>query len=290
MFVDLRRAQSVVAELIKHRYDLQFLPLVINGDTTGDQRDAIRKGFQKRKGFEVLLLAPRAAGFGLTLHSANHVVHLNRWWNPAVEDQCTDRAYRIGQGKEVFVWLPIAKHPVFEAGSYDVFLNDRLEAKRARSRDVIVPVNFDAREMARLHSAVFGESTLENDLARMDWHRFEDWACERIRESGLTVNKTPRVGDAGADIIVRASPQSAQGALVQVKHRARGKTGVVSESDVLDVLRARDRYRMKDPSFFLVTNGSVDARGMRVAEANEVRVVDYASVAGLGATVRQALE
>ena len=184
VFVDLRRAQSVVAELIKHRYRLHFLPLVINGETRAEQRDAIRRGFQKRRDFEVLLLAPRAAGFGLTLHSANHVVHLNRWWNPAVEDQCTDRAYRIGQNREVFVWIPIAEHPEFKAKSYDVLLNGKLERKRATSQDVIVPARFDAREMARLHSEIFGGDVLEEELASMDWHRFEDWTCDQIRNSG----------------------------------------------------------------------------------------------------------
>ena len=260
-----------MAELIKYRYGLEFLPHAINGDTRAEQRDAIRRGFQRRRDFEVLILAPRAAGFGLTLHSANHVVHLNRWWNPAVEDQCTDRAYRIGQDREVFVWIPIAEHPEFKAKSYDVILNGKLKKKRATSHDVIVPVRFDAREMARLHSEIFGGNILEEELAGMDWHRFEDWTCDQIRSAGLTVDKTPRIGDGGADLIVRVSSDPGRGALVQVKHRSRGKTGLVSENEVLDVLRARDRYPVRDPVFFLVTNGSVDPKGTRVAEANLVR-------------------
>jgi SNF2 family DNA or RNA helicase len=48
-----------------------------------------------------MILSPRAGGVGLTLTSANHVIHLSRWWNPAVEDQCTDRVYRIGQDQTV---------------------------------------------------------------------------------------------------------------------------------------------------------------------------------------------
>ena len=49
-------------------------------------------------------LLQKAAGVGLTITSAHHVVHYTRWWNPAVENQATDRAYRIGQEKEVFVY------------------------------------------------------------------------------------------------------------------------------------------------------------------------------------------
>ena len=290
VFIDLRRAQSIVAELIKYRYGLELLPHAINGETRAEQRDAIRRGFQKRRGFEVLILAPRAAGFGLTLHSANHVVHLNRWWNPAVEDQCTDRAYRIGQDREVFVWIPIAEHPEFKAKSYDVLLNGKLEKKRATSYDVIVPVRFDAREMARLHSEIFGGNFLEEELASMDWHRFEDWTCDQIRSSGLTVSKTPRSGDGGADLIVRVSSDHGRGAFVQVKHRSRGKTGLVSENEVLDVIRAKDRYAVRDPLFFLVTNGSVDQKGMRAAELSLVRIIDYSRVSKLADIVRSSLE
>ena len=55
-----------------------------------------------------MILSPRAGGVGLTLTAANHVIHLSRWWNPAVEDQCTDRVFRIGQHKTVHVYLPMA--------------------------------------------------------------------------------------------------------------------------------------------------------------------------------------
>ena len=44
-----------------------------------------------------MIISPKAGGVGITLTAANNVIHLERWWNPAVEDQCTDRAYRIGQ-------------------------------------------------------------------------------------------------------------------------------------------------------------------------------------------------
>ena len=287
VFVDLRRAQSVVAELIKYKYSLEFLPHVINGETLSAQRDSIRRGFQKRRGFEVLILAPRAAGFGLTLHSANHVVHLNRWWNPAVEDQCTDRVYRLGQEREVMVWLPIAEHSDFK--SYDVLLNERLERKRAASRDVIVPVRFDAREIARLHSEIFGGDALDEELASMDWHRFEDWTCDQIKSPDIVVNKTPQVSDGGADLIVRLSSDQERGGFVQVKHRTRGKTGLVSEGDVLDVLRAKDRYPVLNPMFFLVTNGSVEPRGVKIAETNGIRIIDYSRMSRMGEIVRASI-
>ena len=86
-----------------------------------------------------MILAPRATGVGLNITAANHVIHLSRWWNPAVEDQCNDRAYRIGRNKEVTVYLPIARHPVFGDSSFDVKLDELLSRKRKLSQDLLVP-------------------------------------------------------------------------------------------------------------------------------------------------------
>jgi hypothetical protein len=278
-----------LAELIKHRYRLQHLPHVINGETKGEIRDAIRRGFQQRRGFEVLMLAPRAAGFGLTLHSANHVIHLNRWWNPAVEDQCTDRAYRIGQEKDVTVWIPIAEHPELGVRSYDAVLDRLLELKRSRSKDVIVPVQFDPAELANLHASVFGESPVEDDVANMDWKSFEEWTLQRIIEAGFVADRTPSSGDAGADMIVRSPNRKDRGAIVQVKHRSSGKIGRVSDREVIDVLRARERYPIKNPSMILVTNGSVEPLGHAVADAHGISVVDYSTIGKVGDIVRSKL-
>ena len=98
-----------------------------------------------------MILAPRAAGVGLNITAASQVIHLSRWWNPAVEDQCNDRAYRIGQGKPVSVYLPIARHPVFGDGSFDMKLEELLSRKRQLSRDLLVPMESDSdyREMFR---------------------------------------------------------------------------------------------------------------------------------------------
>src|SRR5690606_34308422 len=139
-----------------------------------EKRESIRKGFELREGFEVLLLGPKAAGFGLNLVSANHVIHLNRWWNPAIEDQCTDRVYRIGQKNDVKVWLPIAVHPEYGDRSYDIILDNLLERKRKTSRDVVIPVNFDLKDLSGLHDEVFGRggnSRLAKILAGMDYKR-----------------------------------------------------------------------------------------------------------------------
>jgi len=280
LFVDLYRAQDILAEIIMRRYRLDFRPRVINGQTAQEARDSIRKGFEKRKGFEVLLLAPKAAGFGLNLVSANHVIHLNRWWNPAVEDQCTDRVYRLGQKLDVKVWFPIAVHPEYGEQSYDVVLNNLLENKRKTSRDVIVSVGFDAKDVAKFHDNIFGRgSGLDQDLADMDWKSFEEWTMRQLRDAGFIVDRTPSSGDAGADAILRIRNDMSRGAIIQVKHRQKGRVGIVSERDVEDVLRAKQRYSgFRDVACALVTNGSVEPRGTKVAENRGITIIDHSNI------------
>ena len=98
--------QAALTEILQRRYDLPDPPQVINGDVPGGKRLARAEEFEQQPGFGVLILSPRAGGVGLTITGANHVIHLGRWWNPAIEDQATDRVYRIGQDKPVHVYTP----------------------------------------------------------------------------------------------------------------------------------------------------------------------------------------
>ena len=96
--------------------------------------------FNRAPGFQVLLLSPEAAGVGLNIIGANHVIHLSRCWNPAKEDQATDRAYRIGQKKAVTVYLPMAVDTDFpEDASFDLNLDALLQYKRDLSRSALYP-------------------------------------------------------------------------------------------------------------------------------------------------------
>ena len=75
----------------------------LHGGTSRQQRDGIVADFSEGSSSPLLLLSLKAGGTGLNLTRANHVLHVDRWWNPAVEDQATDRAYRIGQQRAVQV-------------------------------------------------------------------------------------------------------------------------------------------------------------------------------------------
>ncbi|MBN8824980.1 MULTISPECIES: SNF2-related protein [unclassified Spirosoma] len=79
-------------------------PLFLHGGTSRDERDRMVEQFQKNRSDHTFILSLKAGGTGLNLTQANHVIHYDLWWNPAVESQATDRAFRIGQTKNVLVY------------------------------------------------------------------------------------------------------------------------------------------------------------------------------------------
>lgn len=113
--------------------------MVINGQVAGAVRQARVDRFQAGPdAFDVMILSPQAGGVGLTLTRANHVIHLARWWNPAVEDQCTGRALRIGQTRPVHVHIPIATLADGRP-SFDQNLHALLARKRRLMHDALMP-------------------------------------------------------------------------------------------------------------------------------------------------------
>lgn len=110
--------------------------------------------FSSSPGFDLMILSPLAAGVGLNITAANHVVHYGRWWNPAREDQATDRAYRIGQKNAVSVHYPVLHHPADESAGFDVRLDELVAKKRGLTRDLFAPAEeqFAQRELAGLVS------------------------------------------------------------------------------------------------------------------------------------------
>lgn len=131
--------QELLVDVFKRELGLSRVR-VINGDPA--QRRHAMKYIQElsaTEGFDVLVLSPLAAGTGLTITAANHVIHYGRWWNPAKEDQATDRAYRIGQERPVHVHYPLLHHPGKASIGFDVKLHGLVEGKRGMARDFLAP-------------------------------------------------------------------------------------------------------------------------------------------------------
>lgn len=105
--------------------------LYLHGGTPQGKRDELVEQFQSADGPPFFLLSLRAGGTGLTLTAANHVIHYDRWWNPAVEDQATDRTYRIGQTNDVQV------HKLVCQGTVEEAIDETIERKRDLAEQVL---------------------------------------------------------------------------------------------------------------------------------------------------------
>jgi SNF2 family DNA or RNA helicase len=125
---------------------------VINGDTKAvaskkgaETRKQLIEQFEAQEGFAIIIMSPIAAGVGLTVVGANNVIHLERHWNPAKEAQATDRVYRIGQKKDVNIYIPILLHP--KHTSFDLNLNSLLQNKIDLKDSVVTPQVVAPEEM-----------------------------------------------------------------------------------------------------------------------------------------------
>ncbi|MBS4024533.1 MAG: DEAD/DEAH box helicase [Clostridia bacterium] len=134
IFTEYRKMQIILKRILQSKYGL-YPVWIINGDISN--RVELVNNFNRKPGFDVMVLSPKAAGVGLNIVGANHVVHYNRWWNPAIENQATDRVYRIGQKKDVKVYYPIVSHSEFQ--TVEVILDQLLGQKEQLAQRVIVP-------------------------------------------------------------------------------------------------------------------------------------------------------
>ena len=130
VFTQFRRMGHLLASMLRHAFDRDVL--FLHGGTPQAQREKMIERFQKADGTApIFLLSLKAGGTGLNLTAASHVFHFDRWWNPAVENQATDRAFRIGQTKKVSV------HKFVVSGTLEERIDQMIESKTALAEDVI---------------------------------------------------------------------------------------------------------------------------------------------------------
>lgn len=134
--------------------------LVLHGGTPVQRRAELVKEFQREDGPPFFVLSLKAAGTGLNLTAANHVIHFDRWWNPAVENQATDRAYRIGQHRNVLV------HKMICVGTIEERIDELIRDKRKLAGSLI-PVGVES-ELIRMPVAELLK------LARLDLRHLEE--------------------------------------------------------------------------------------------------------------------
>lgn len=130
VFTQFRQMGNLLGAMLRHHLDREVL--FLHGGTTQKERVQIVEDFQKADGKNpILLISLKAGGVGLNLTAASHVFHFDRWWNPAVENQATDRAYRIGQTRTVQV------HKFVVRGTLEERIDQMIESKTELAENII---------------------------------------------------------------------------------------------------------------------------------------------------------
>jgi SNF2 family DNA or RNA helicase len=253
IFSDRRHMQAILAEVIE--YALKIRPVIINSLTgTGSvgsekSRANLIRQFEAVDGFNVIILSPQCAGVGLTITGANHVIHYGRWWNPAVENQATDRAYRIGQSLPVFVYYLIAKDPSGTIPrTFDQILDDLLASKAGIAEDFLSGAShceinesevFDeimrGPAAPRSAAATFNKA---QDLEALDPHIFEELCGMCLEKQGYSTIVAPKSNDGGVDVLAWNSDEIR---LVQCKHSS--SSGAITEDFIDDLLGGEQTFQ-----------------------------------------------
>ena len=130
VFTSFTEMSNIIVRDIAKRFSV-FVK-AINGSVEVNKRQEIIDEFSAVNGKALLVLNPKAAGAGLNITAANHVIHYNLEWNPAIEDQASARAYRRGQDKTVFV------HRLYYTGTVEEIINEKIQKKRDISDTAII--------------------------------------------------------------------------------------------------------------------------------------------------------
>ena len=122
IFTQYKEMGNILSTILND--ELGVNPLFFHGSLNTNQREELIKDFQDNKDSNVMILSLKAGGTGLNLTAATNVIHYDLWWNPAVEDQATDRTYRIGQDKNVMV------HRFVTLGTFEEKIDEMINNKK----------------------------------------------------------------------------------------------------------------------------------------------------------------
>lgn len=276
IFTKYRKMQKILSILVKEWFG--FNPNIVNGDDTSDIRRKILDEYRNSSGFNVIILSPEAAGVGLNIVEANHVIHYTRHWNPAKEEQATDRAYRIGQKKDVYVYYPLVsqdecygrlefntadewiestKFNFSKGSSPEEKLNRIILKKKKLLRDFFLaaPIDVDSDDFNEFKETEVKNNTILNieHVDLLDWSYLEIIAILLMeKEYKGNGNLTKRTGDFGVDGLIEIENNEA--IAIQVK-KSRNKVGKEALEEVLCGRKIYEReLNLKIKKVVVVTN------------------------------------
>lgn len=290
LFAERRKTQHLLARVVREYFDLKDI-CIVNGDTPGStqransmkmSRQQSVDRFQAPSGFNAIIMSPLAAGVGLNITEANHVIHYSRWWNPAKEDQASDRVYRIGQKRPVHIYLPMAIHPEFQ--TFDVILHELLERKRQLSQGTLFPTEqaevtpkeiLEKLQPIPIDNEEKSPLTIE-DVDKLEPRFFEAFVAALFKERGYYVVLTPYSGDKGVDVVARQRGNETGGLLIQAKHR-RQAGGKADRHAVDEILAAKPFYEEKYGATFqlaVITNREFNKSARQASRSEQVEMYE----------------
>lgn len=286
IFIESRAVQPLMATIIKERYKLKKLPLIINGAISGDARQKNVDDFQsgEKDEFNAIIISPKAGGVGLTLTAANHVIHIERWWNPAVEDQCNDRAYRIGATKDVHIYTPVARHPQLKEKSFDLVLDKILQRKRALANSLFVPTELKAEDF----SIMFGQNdkttkfqpiSLEESYELETGEDFENYVAASLQNAGFKIRMTPRSHDGGCDLIAEINDKNIICQIKQVRSKKTLSHGVD------EIISAKSRFSKANMMCLITNSLRITSSQRKLAREKSVILILGESIEEIGNTL-----
>lgn len=284
VFCEFRDMQRLLKHYI--RDGLDYDADIINGDTTPDvmRADSRQKrihAFQAQPGFGVIILSPLAVGFGLNIQAANHVVHYTRTWNPAKEDQATDRAYRIGQKRDVHVYYPVVTASDFT--TFDAQLDALLESKRRLAEDMlngsgdIGAGDFSGVDVAPPGMGDDLDPRIDMGAVReLSGRYFEGLVAALWAKKGAAVVIcTPASGDHGVDVVAMSGHK---GVLIQTKVSSSSHKVGLGWDAVKEVTGGEAHYQQQYPGVafekLCVTNQRFNEGAHKQAKLNGVKLVE----------------
>lgn len=278
VFTDRHDMQRMLQRIFYAKYKLEVS--VINGDTStrsrgnNVSRQATVDRFQKMPGFNIIIMSQLAAGVGLNVTGANHVIHYSRHWNPAKEMQATDRVYRIGQEKDVYIHYPMAVTPLFD--TFDVVLNELLAHKTNLATASLYPTDQIEVTPAALDEKLFGgkinneEKKLGiEDVQSMNEFLFEAFAAVYYELAGFETAVTPRAGDKGVDVLAEKGDECYA---IQCK-RCKSNVGLEAINEVVAGLKYYEKINMKTYKPVVFTNSALTSAARELADANNVKII-----------------
>jgi SNF2 family DNA or RNA helicase/HJR/Mrr/RecB family endonuclease len=290
VFADRKETQKMLQKVI---YDyFKIFPSIVNGDTPSTKktegktklsRQQTIDRFQSEEGFNVIVMSQLAAGVGLNVTHANHVIHYTRHWNPAKEQQATDRAYRIGQKKNVHVYYPMAIFPDemrnddgSRQKSFDEILDALLALKTALATNTLFPSEQAEVRPDEIFDNVFGFDTTIHptpltmqQIDKLNPNLFEAYIAALYTKQGFRVFLTPYSNDKGVDVVVM---KEGENYLLQAKQTK----SLVGNEAVQEIYASKNYYeeRFNDKfNLLVITNSDFSSSAETLSRTNHVNLI-----------------